>query len=297
MAPPAAAVVGASGPVGRAVVKHLAAAAERFNGIKALSRTPAKTELPVGVTGVEASMSSAVELEKALAGVDTVSIVAPQGSPELRRDLTVASAKAAKAAGVGHVALLSVDQAVDGTTVFGRQFKEIEDAVTGLGFQHGVTVVRFPMFLDNIWGAKDSIKSMSKIFEPQDPTVKARYITVDDVGAALAGAMADPHKHGGRVYNPSAPLHTKTDLAAAFSDALGRPVEFVRIPDSDCIAFLTGTLGMPEWQANGVINIYNGINAGLKHMVRDGVDDFRSLTGRDPSTAVEFVKAIAPNGF
>ncbi len=60
-----------------------------------------------------------------------------------------AGVAAAKAAGVPYLLVLSVSTADDVSTVFGRQFHTVEDAVKASGIPF--TVLRVPLFTDNYW--------------------------------------------------------------------------------------------------------------------------------------------------
>ena len=54
----------------------------------------------------------------------------------------------------------------------------------------------------------------------------------EDIARVIAGALRDPARHGGKTYRPTGPrLLTPTDIAAAFSRALGRRVKYVDMPE------------------------------------------------------------------
>ena len=66
-----------------------------------------------------------------------------------RAELVCAGVAAAKAAGVPYLLVLSVSTADDVSTVFGRQFHTVEDAVKASGIPS--TLFRLPIFTDNNW--------------------------------------------------------------------------------------------------------------------------------------------------
>jgi uncharacterized protein YbjT (DUF2867 family) len=66
-----------------------------------------------------------------------------------RGKLPVNGVNAAKAAGVPHILVLSVSTADDVSTVFGRQFHEVEEVVKSSGLAY--TLFRLPLFTDNNW--------------------------------------------------------------------------------------------------------------------------------------------------
>ena len=119
-------VIGASGNIGKATLGALSAKyAEKFN-IHAGVRNPGKSEelskLP-GVSVVQAEMGND-KLKETLKGVDALYIVTP--GAENRAPLTLATAQAAKVAGVKFLLVVSVATAELKNTIFGRQLSEID---------------------------------------------------------------------------------------------------------------------------------------------------------------------------
>ena len=70
-------------------------------------------------------------------------------SPQNRAALTLNGVAAAKAAAVPYLLVLSVSTADDTSTVFGRQFNEVEAGVKESGLPY--TLFRLPLFTDNNW--------------------------------------------------------------------------------------------------------------------------------------------------
>jgi uncharacterized protein YbjT (DUF2867 family) len=97
-------VIGATGNVGRPTVAGLLAKGE---SVRALSRSEENlAKLPDGVEGVIGDLESGSGLEAACAGVDKVFLITSNGETETARGLN--AVKAATAAGVKHIAFLSV---------------------------------------------------------------------------------------------------------------------------------------------------------------------------------------------
>ena len=69
--------------------------------------------------------------------------------PTLNR--AIATAEAAKEAGVKAVVVVSGITADLTDTLFGRQFNEIEDKISKLGVPY--TILRLPYFAENHWGS------------------------------------------------------------------------------------------------------------------------------------------------
>jgi len=205
-----------------------------------------------------------------------------------RAQMTVAAIRACAAAGVKHIAVLSVDLAEYPETIFGAQFSKIEAAAK----EQKATIIRCPFFLDNEWANKDSLLGSGQFFNPQDPDVKERAITVDDVGAAMSAAIISPHLHAGKTYCISMPLFSKAELADAWSTALGKNVEHVQAPFEAAKQGLMAA-GFHEWQVDGMFEIMKCAKELKPASVKDGVPDFRALTGRDPMGVVDFTRSVA----
>ena len=131
--------------------------ADKFD-IRAGVRNPDKADklkLP-GVTVVKAEMGTA-DLKETFKGVDALYIVTP--GADNRMQLTVATAEAAKEAGVKFLLVVSVllKKNTDIDILFIRQFTEIEAKITALGVFH--CFFRLATFTENLWSFKDSIKS------------------------------------------------------------------------------------------------------------------------------------------
>ena len=216
-------------------------------------------------------------------------IIIPPGN-DSRVPAGVSALKACAAAGVKNVVLLSVDNVTHKDEIFGGQFAQIEAAAP-----KGTTIIRLPFFYENSWGDKGSIAGMGKIFAPVKAEAKGRAVAADDAGAALAGALEAPEKHGGKVFNVSSSIISKSDVAAAFSSALGKPVEYVQIPFENAKETIMG-FGLLEWQVDGMFEIMRSHEAQAPYAVFDGSKDFTTLTGRSPTSLTEWVKGVVATG-
>ena len=112
------------------------------------------------------------------------------------------------------------------------------------------------------------------------------------IGCAFAiHVLQGPGKHAGRTYHISSAPYSQRALAAAFSDKLGRAVEYVQVPEEGVVAALKG-LGMEQWQAEGIIELNRLVSAGAFVLP----SDFDALVGRPAVTAEQYVAAIAGSG-
>jgi NAD(P)H dehydrogenase (quinone) len=196
-----------------------------------------------GVNVVKGDASDPVGLTAAFSGATSAYIIVP--GVEARTALGLAAIAAARAAGVGHLTLQSVVTADVVSTVFGAQFHPLEAAARKSGLP--LTILRLPLFTDNIWGQADAVKGAGKFFYPTAAAAPYSSVTTDNAGEAGAVVVANPRPHVGKTYNVVGPAYTNADLAAAFTAALGKPVEYVQVSyEAARASFLEK--GWPEWQ-------------------------------------------------
>ncbi|WP_220039875.1 NmrA/HSCARG family protein [Nonomuraea aridisoli] len=233
-------VMGATGLQGRAVTARLLADGWR---VRAVTRdpdaAPARALAQAGAEVVRAEMDDIASLVAAAEGAYGMFSVQPTvGSPgtparfsaedEVRWGRNVADA--AHAAGVRHLVYASLAGA-------GRHNTErlpqntinkwrIEQHITRLGLP--ATFLRPVSFMENYTGS----------YHLHDGTVAAAFaadvpqqiMAVDDVGAFTALAFAQPGDWIGRAVDLAGDELTPVRIAAAISEAVGRPLPYVQIP-------------------------------------------------------------------
>ena len=96
--------------------------------------------------------------------------------------------------------------------------------------------------------------------------------------------------HEGRTYDLTGPQAlTHSEMAAHFSDALGRRVEFIDVsPEAMRGALIS--VGLPSWQADGLLEDYAHYRRGEAAAVSSGVQD---VTGQAPRTFATFARDYA----
>jgi len=228
--------------------------------IRAGVRNPDKADklksLP-NVSVVQAEMGDKEKLKSTLKGVHTLYIVTP--GVENRAQLTIATAQAAKEAGVKHLLVVSSPLAEVTDSVYGQNFSKIETGVSQLGVPY--TFLRLPLFVENYFGFKDSIKGQGAIYCPVDGTKPFTPVAVADAAKAGAAILVDSSKHANKTYAIISDRHTYNDVAAAFVEALGKTVTYNRVPyDAAKQAFLG--MGFPNWQVDGIMELYKLIVSG-----------------------------------
>lgn len=278
-------VVGASGQIGRATLQALVSehgeTVEAYAGV----RDVAKFGTMKGVTAIQADMGKREELAKTLKAesFDGVYLVVP--GTENRTQLALDGIQAAKDAGVKFLLVLSV--LTSGTeSIFGKQFEPIEAAVKSSGLKHAI--VRVPLFIENNLGNIESIKGQGTFYDPRDPTKMHTAVSTADAGTAAAAILINPTKHLGKIYKIVSPAFSLNDLAAALTKNLGKDVTATTVPYPAAKESMVG-MGFPEWQADGVLELFKYIDEGseLTNEKQDG--DFKAITGKQPVTIEAWV--------
>ena len=287
---PVVLVTGASGNIGAATVSVLAEKYADKVEIRAGVRNPDKIPARPNVTIVKAVLGDKDQLKEPLKGVDVLYIVTP--GAEDRAPLTIRTAEAAKEAGVKFILVVSVPTVIFPDTVFGKQLSEIEDKVSKLGIPY--SFLRLPIFIDNIWGNKDTIVSQSAFYAPQSPDKPAIYIAVEDAAKAGAAILANYSKHSGKRYTIQSDRYTNAELAAAFTEALGKEVKFIQVPPEAAKQAMVGK-GWPEWQVDGILELLKLIEEGVPVLTAgDDGQALKSLTGEEPTSMKAWVTKNAP---
>ena len=290
MSKPVIFVIGATGSIGAATLQALSDKyAGRFD-IRAGVRNPDKADKLrnlAGVTVVQATQGDKDNLVGVFKGVDALYIVAPR--TENRAALVIKTAEAAKTAGVKFVLVLSLPVADLPDTVFGGQFHEIEVTVAKLNVPHAF--IRLPNFVENYWAFKDTIQSQSSIYVPVDPSKPFTSVVAEDAGKAAAAVLADWEKHVNKTYTIVSDRHSFGDVAKAFSEAVGKEVNYVRVP-YDAAKKTLVQANVPEWQVNGMLEYYKLIDSGSPGVNQADISDFERTTGEMPTSLKAWLSKV-----
>lgn len=227
-------VTGATGQQGGAVARHLLL---RGYAVKALVRNPdsdkAKALAARGIELVRGDMDDPASLVAAMTGVTGVySVQNPRGvGTAVEITQGKAMGDAAKAAGVKHFIYSSVASADQktGVPLFDSKF-EIEQHLRALGLPF--TIVRPVYFMDN-WAWSEASFAKGVMAQPLSPQTRLQQICVDDIGAFVAAAFADPATWTGQTVELAGDDLSMSDAAAIVSAARGLTVHYVQTPWPD----------------------------------------------------------------
>ena len=217
-------VIGATGRVGRHVVEQLVT---RGADVRVLTRDPAKAELPAGVGVVQGDLLDLDALRAAFSGVSTLFLLNAVTGDEFTQ--AIIALNVAREAGVERVVYQSVLHAERFVNVPHFAVKSgAERMLEQMGF--GATILRPAYFIDNELMIKDVILQHGVYPMPIGSKgiamVDARDIA-EVAAIELIRREAAPSKLPSETINLVGPdTLTGADVAAIWSDVLGRPIAY-----------------------------------------------------------------------
>ena len=274
-------ITGATGTVGSNLVEQLIADGQP---VRALVRDPAKAAgaQPSEAELFRGDLLDAESLEEALQGIDAMFLLSPPSQRML--DMETTAIAAARAAGSKHLVKLSVLGAdPDSEGFFAREHgkAEAEARESGVPF----TFVRATFFMQNLLGLAGTIKSQGAIYQPAGD-VAASYVDVRDVAAVAAKALSSSG-HEAQTYTVTGPEALRqAQIAELITKVTGKPVKYVDVPRDAAKKAMTEA-GLPEWQAEAISQLMDGVRAGEYATV---TGDVKRVTGKTPRTMEQFVE-------
>ena len=217
-------VIGATGRVGRHVVEQLVA---RDASVRILTRDPAKAVFPIGVDVAKGDLLDINALRAAFVGVRTLFLLNAVTGDEFTQ--AIVTLNVAREAGVDRVVYLSVFDADRAVNVPHFAVKSgAERMLEAMGF--GATILRPTYFIDNEAMVKDVILQHGVYPMPIGgkgvAMVDARDIA-EVAAIELIRRDRAPDKLPIETINVVGPeTLTGEDVAAIWSDVLGRPVAY-----------------------------------------------------------------------
>ncbi|MFC8429742.1 NAD(P)H-binding protein [Streptomyces sp. NPDC057253] len=262
-------VTGATGNVGRPLVKALLAAGERVTAVS--RRSPG--EIPAGVRHHRADLATPQTLKPALDGAESLFLLTSGDFMAAGGDLGQVL-EVVRAAGVRRVVLLS--SLGVGT---GDHPSAPVDAVRRSGL--GWTMLRPGGFHSNTLQWAGGVRAERTVRAPFGD-VALPTVDPDDIAEVAAVALRDA-EHAGLVHELTGPVPVSPrQQAAAIGDALGEPVRFVEQSRAEARAEMTRF--MPEPVADATLDILGAPPEGLRR-VRP---DIERILGRPPRSFTDW---------
>lgn len=284
-------VTGATGNVGAQIVELLLASGVPVRGA-ASSVEAVRSRFGDRVDAVALDFTDAATWKQAYSGVHRMFLMRPPHLGKPKKQMLPAL-EAAKAAGVEHVVLLSL-QGAEHNTVVPHHALEVWLRESGLSW----TFVRAAFFMQNLTTTHLSdVRDRDVIMVPAGGGATA-FVDVRDVAAVATEALLDPQQHRNRAWTATGPQAlTYSEVATILSGVLGRRICYQRPGLVRYARHARTVLGMPWGMVGVTCAIYTVARLGRAGTL---TEDVRVVTGHVPVSFHTFaereVRQWVPSG-
>lgn len=277
-------VTGASGTVGKAVLKEVARSGAKH---KAMYRSPEDAaKAPAGSQAVIADFAKKDTLAAALRDVESVYLVCSPVPDLVQLESNMIDASVA--ASVRHIVLNSALGAGDFPKSFPSWHRKVEDKLKGTKISF--TILRPNSFHQNVLTYYAPSIRAHGVFYGSMGNARVSFLDVRDIAVVAAKALAGGSEHRGKTYELNGPeALTYSELAEKISKHAGRPVRYGNIPaEAQRKAMLDQ--GMPAWQVDALLDLQEYYTSGNGGTLDSAL---RTLLGRPPITMDRFLAEFA----
>lgn len=283
-------VTGATGRVGSQVVKQLV---QRGADVRVLVRDPSKADFPAGVQVVQGDLLNIDALRTAFTGVSTLFLLNAVAGDEFTQALITLNV--ARESGVDRVVYLSVLHSDRFVNVPHFAVKlGAERMIEQMGF--GATILRPAYFIDNEHMVKDVVFNYN-LYPMPIGSKGVAMVDARDIAEVAAIELIRREQAPGKLPMKTINLVgpdtlTGADVAAIWSDVLGRPVAY---GGDDPSAFEQNLATfMPKWMAYEMrLMAERYVSDGMVAETGD-VERLTKILGRPLHTYRDFASEIAP---
>ena len=106
---------------------------------------------------------------------------------------------------------------------------------------------------------------------------------------AAAAVLVNPDKHANKTYHIATVLHTYNDIAAAFSEVLGKTVTYNQVPYEAAKQSFLGA-GIGQWQVDAMFEALKLIDS--EHPAITTSLDYNQITGEQPTSFKSWVAQV-----
>jgi uncharacterized protein YbjT (DUF2867 family) len=277
-------ITGATGNNGAELIKRLSANGTAVRAFVRDKRKAHMIALP-GVEIVEGDFSKPETFTPALTGVDRLFLLIPSSADVEAQQRNFADA--AKHNGVKHIVKLSqLGADVHSSGRFQRYHGAVEEHIRNSGMNY--TFLRPNLFMQGLLNFRSTISAQG-VFYVAAGKAKVSIVDVRDI-AAVAARVLTERGHEGEIYDITGPESlTHAEMADLLSEAAGRSVKYVDISPDSMRQGLLG-IGMPVWQADGLVEDYEIYRRGEAGNITSTVQE---VTGNAPTRFVQFARDYA----
>ncbi|MDT0343390.1 NmrA family NAD(P)-binding protein [Streptomyces litchfieldiae] len=219
-------VTGATGNVGRPLVEQLLAAGHR---VRALTRDPAKANLPAGAEAVAGDLADTASLAAAFEGVGAAHLIGFD------------AADFAPLANGAEIVDLAVGAGVRKVTVLRGDVTRgpLEEAVVASGLEW--TELAPVEFMSNVLEWAESVRTEG-VVRDAFPEARSALVHEADIAAVAATALTTDGHAGAEYWLTGPEALTHPEKVRAIGEALGREVRYVELTRDEIVA---------RWRAEG----------------------------------------------
>lgn len=282
-------VTGATGTIGRQVVRELLARGVEF---RVAAHDTAKVTQVLGpeINSVPFDYMDPPSVRRAFESAKTVYLLHIGGSNG--RHQATAAIDMAREVGVERIVLQSAFGADDKPGYsLGTFHREVELYLLASGLTG--TVLRPNSFMENhINFLGGPIKQEGKLYEPLGDA-RVSYIAARDVGAVAAEVLVS-EGYENQSYDLTGPEAVSgAEVADALSRATGRPIEYVNVSDD---AVRQALAGASEEEIEGILELYAYDRSGATARVTHTVEEIAGRPAQDiRAWAIEHADAFMPD--
>jgi uncharacterized protein YbjT (DUF2867 family) len=270
-------VTGSTGNVGSRLVRQLV---ELGQSVRAFRRKGDTSGFPAGVEVAEGDYNDRESLRRALTGVSKMYLLSAGHQLSQHEANAIAAAREAK---LELVVKHSVGGAQWKSMAFTRWHAAGEEALAASGIPY--VFLRPAPFATNALAWIGSIKAQGVVYGALGDTALP-VIDPGDIAAVAAVVLTTPG-HAGKAYELTGPeAITTAQQVEALSAALGRPLQYVNVPDSAAHDAMIG-MGMAAPDVDAMVEMIGA----LRSMGRiEPTGDVKALTGNDPRSFAQWAR-------
>lgn len=289
-------VTGANGQFAQATIRELRTLAGADERIAVTTRDPGSpSAVRLAAEGIEvrrADFDNPDSLVDAFAGVRKAVIVSTMAPNDQRFRLHANAIDAAQRSGVRHLVYTSfINAGPDAITEHSRLVHyPTEQKLKSSGLDW--TILRHSLYAETLLDDLDRTLA-SGLFRRPGGATPASFIARDDLGRSAAHVLAEDG-HAGRTYSETmTSALTGDQIAAALSEAAGRPIRYEPMPSAAWPEYFAAVLGLPASMLGSAEHTMRALEEGELDLA---TTDYETVTGRPPTTIEEFLRTRVPRG-
>ena len=280
-------VTGASGQLGRLVIKHLLAHGVTHKRIIAGTRSPAKLA-DLAAAGIEvrkADFDAPEGLTEAFKGVGTALIISTDALDEADARLKQHrhAVSSAVAAGVERLAYTSLPNPDSSLLSFAPDHLETERTIKATGLPH--VIFRNGWYQENLLRSLPSALKSGQWHSAAEGG-RTSYVAREDIAEAIAAALVTSTSESRTYTLTGTEALSNEEIADLASRATGKPLAVVHVTDEQLVAGLKAA-GVPGVFISLFVSIEAEVRAGNLSIVTDHLG---SLIGRTPKRLADYLE-------